>query len=89
MVNRTPLPNEGEILKSHARKIIAPLLITVIIVLYYVGFAIACIIIDQLPWLIKLLGIVIPLIFAGICIYVLLERIKEIRSGEEDDLSKY
>jgi hypothetical protein len=35
-----------------------------------------------------LLGI-IPAIFSGIMIYVLIERIKEIRSGEEDDLGKY
>jgi hypothetical protein len=38
---------------------------------------------------VKILGIGIPLVFVGVCVYVLVERIKEIRSGEEDDLSKY
>ena len=35
-----------------------------------------------------LLG-VIPLALAAAMIYVCIERIKEIRSGEEDDLGKY
>lgn len=35
-----------------------------------------------------ILGIV-PAIFSGIMIFVLIERIKEIRSGEENDLGKY
>ena len=80
---------EGGKVKSHRKKIIAPIVITVILVLYYIGFAIACIMLDKLPLLIKLLGGIIPLFFVGISIYVLIERIKEIRSGEEDDLSKY
>ena len=37
----------------------------------------------------KTLMAIIPLAFAMVNIYVLFERIKEIRSGEEDDLSQY
>lgn len=73
----------------HKKKMIAPIVITAVIVLYFIGFALLCAFVDGIPFLIKLLGGVIPLILAGVCIYVLFERIKEIRSGEEDDLSKY
>lgn len=73
----------------HIRKMIAPIVITVIMVLYYAGFAYVCVFWDGIPLIVKILGGVIPALLAGVCIYVLVERIKEIRSGEEDDLSKY
>ncbi len=76
-------------MKPHAKSSIAPVVITVISVLYYIGFAMACILIKQMPLLVKLLFGGVPLVLAGVAIYVLVERIKEIRSGEEDDLSKY
>ena len=34
-------------------------------------------------------GIVGPVVFSGIMIYVCIERINEIQKGEEDDISKY
>ena len=74
--------------KQHRNKMIAPIIITAIIVLYYVGFFVACALIP-IPTLMKLLFGIVPLLLSGVCIYVLVERIKEIRSGEEDDLSKY
>ncbi len=70
------------------KKIVAPILITIFICVYYVSFAFLSIYL-ALPLLVKILGIGIPLVFVGVCVYVLVERIKEIRSGEEDDLSKY
>ncbi len=74
---------------SHKRKLIAPIVITGLVVLYYIGFIILLTTTGQLPlgWLIA--GSVIPLCLAGAMVYVLLQRIKEIRSGEEDDLSQY
>ena len=74
---------------EHSKKMIAPIIITIIFVLYYTGFATACLLIYGMPAIIKLLFGIIPLIFAGVMIYVLLTRINEIRSGEEDDLSQY
>ena len=74
---------------SHRKKMIAPVIITLILLLYYIGFAHVCIFVDGTPLLLQLLGGIIPLLLGGVCIYVLIERIKEIRSGEEDDLSKY
>lgn len=73
---------------KHKSKIVAPVIITVLCLLYFIGYGVF-ITVMEMPWWIKLLGIVIPLILAGVSISVLVERIKEIRSGEEDDLSKY
>lgn len=74
---------------EHTKKIVAPVIITIIFVFYYIGFAGACLLIHGIPAIIKLLFGIIPLAFAGVMVYVLLTRINEIRSGEEDDLSKY
>ena len=69
-------------------KIIAPLIITAMLVLYF-GFIL-------LNWVrmpaslgIRISGIIIPLGLMGVSVYVLIERIREIRSGDEDDLGKY
>ena len=74
-------------MKSHKRKMIAPIVVTVIMILYYAvyfGFLIS--VLDGIPSL--LLGIV-PLALAILTVVVCIERIHEIRKGEEDDLSKY
>lgn len=73
----------------YKKKIIAPIVITIVMLLYFIGFACFCAFEDGISLPAKLLGGVISLLLAGGCIYVLMERIKEIRSGEEDDLSKY
>ena len=74
-------------MKSHKRKILAPIIISVIIVLYYVVyFGILIALIDGIwKWL---LGI-IPLVLSAVMLKVCIERINEIKKGEEDDLSKY
>ena len=72
----------------HWKKIIAPVIITVLLGIYlliYAGILMSAI----SDWRMKLLAGIIPLALFGASIYVLYERIKEIRSGEEDDLSKY
>ena len=70
-----------------SKKMIAPILISVIIILYYVlYFGILIALLDGI-WK-YVLGIV-PLLFGCVMIKVCLERIKEIKEGEEDDLSKY
>ena len=73
--------------RSNKKKMIAPIIVTVIMVLYYVvyfGFLIS--LLDGI-WKYAL-GIV-PLLFSVLMIYVCIERIKEIKKGEEDDISKY
>jgi len=74
---------------NHSQKMLAPIIITVIFVLYYIGFAAICLLVPGIPLLLKLFFGIVPLALAGVMIYVLVTRIKEIRSGEEDDLSKY
>ena len=73
---------------KHTKKMIAPVIITIIFILYYIIFFVLCAIIP-LPLFIRLPFVLIPLLLTGVCLYVLRERIKEIRSGEEDDLGKY
>ncbi len=75
-------------MKSHMRKLIAPIVIICIAVAYYiiVGFCISYI---PAPFGGKLLLFIIPAAFIGVSIYVLIQRINEVRSGEEDDLSQY
>ncbi|MDW5299615.1 MAG: hypothetical protein SA378_05690 [Sedimentibacter sp.] len=75
-------------MKSSNKKLIAPMVITVLLVAYLVVFFVTCIYIP-IPTIGKIIGSLIPLALIGVSIYVLIERIKEIRSGEEDDLSKY
>ena len=66
---------------------IAPIVISVIIILYYViYFGILIALLDGVwKWL---LGI-IPLALSAVMLKVCIERINEIKKGEEDDLSKY
>ncbi len=70
------------------KKLIAPIVIGVLLALYYGAFAI-CVFVFPIPLWIKLLGGLIPLALVGVSVFVLMERVKEIRSGEEDDLSQY
>ena len=76
-------------MKPHTRKLIAPVIITALIVLYLAIYIIIALTTDWLPLWAAIAGVTLPLCFAGVMIYVLIERIKEIRSGEEDDLSQY
>ena len=73
----------------HGKKMIAPILVTIVVLLYFGGIAYLFFVDNMLPLIWKAFLVVIPLLFAGVGIYVLYERIQEIRSGEEDDLSKY
>ena len=70
------------------KKYFAPILVSVLMIIYFiVYFSVLIMLVENLVFK-DLLGIV-PAIFSGIMIFVLIERIKEIRSGEEDDLGKY
>ena len=74
-------------MKLHGKKMIAPIVASGIVILYFVvyfGFLMA--LLDGV-W--KYVFGVLPLVFSGIMIGVCIERIKEIKRGEEDDLSKY
>ena len=74
-------------MSEHDRKKIAPIVITILIVLYYTLYF--TLIIFAVPGVLKIIFGIVPLLFAGLMIYVCVQRMKEIDGGEEDDLSKY
>lgn len=67
---------------------IAPIIITALLLLY-IGFFVWAWSTLPFQFWIKMIGLVIPLALMAVSIYVLVERIKEIQRGEEDDLSQY
>ena len=70
------------------KKYLAPVLVAIFMIIYFIiyfGFIIT--LIESLIF--KVIIGIVPVAFAGVMIFVLVERIKEIRSGEENDLSNY
>ena len=74
-------------MKEHKKKLIAPIIVTAVMVLYYiVYFGILIALLDGIwKWLLA----IIPLAFTAVMLKVCIERINEIKKGEEGDLSKY
>jgi uncharacterized membrane protein (DUF485 family) len=79
----------GGKMHKHSKALVAPIVITILIVLYFIGFIVIALTTNWLPVGMMIAGVVIPLCLAGVMIYVLVQRVKEIRSGEEDDLGQY
>ncbi len=74
---------------EHEKKMTAPGIITFIIILYYLAVALICMLAPGILPAVKLLLAAISLALAGVALAMFWERICEIRSGEEDDLSQY
>ena len=74
-------------MNSHRKKMLPPIVVSVIIILYYVVYF--GILITLLEGIWKYVLVIIPLIFSAVMLKVCIERIKEIKEGEEDDISKY
>ena len=74
-------------LKSHKKKIIAPIVVTVIFIIYYIVYF--GLLMSVLGGVFKYIFGIIPILFAALMIKVCIERINEIKKGEEDDISKY
>jgi uncharacterized membrane protein YbhN (UPF0104 family) len=75
-------------MKEHGKKMIAPIVITVIVIAYLIVYFGLLRTLVESTLLKLLLGIVPALLgaaMAGVCI----QRIREIKGGEEDDLSQY
>ena len=75
-------------MNTHIKKMIAPVIITILFLAYLIFYGyLITLAVDYNPVMILL---AIPLIALGIgMIYTLYTRIKEIKDGEEDDLSDY
>ena len=69
------------------KKMIAPIIVTVIMLIYFAIYF--SILITQLEGFVKYAMGILPLVFAVVMVKVCLERINEIKKGEEDDISKY
>ena len=69
------------------KKMVAPIVVTIIVLLFWIGyFGFIAAVISGI-W--KYLICIIPLALSAIMVKVCIERIKEIKKGEEDDISKY
>ena len=67
----------------------APIIITILIICYFIFYMWIGLYTADTPLLMKILLIVFPIGLIALSICMLFERIKEIEDGEEDDLSKY
>ena len=70
------------------KKMLAPMIITILLAAWFAVWLAGCILLP-IPLVGKVLGCLAFGALIGVSVYVLVQRIKEIRSGEEDDLSKY
>jgi hypothetical protein len=74
-------------MNNHKRKMIAPIVVTVIIIAYYALYF--GVLMSLLTGVWRVVVGVAPLIFSALTLGVCIERINEIKKGEEDDISKY
>ena len=68
---------------------IAPVVIVALISIYYIAIGVIFAYMNGVPMLAKIIALVVPALLSGVAITVLIQRIKEIKRGEDDDLSKY
>ncbi len=75
-------------MSHHGKKMIAPVVITILFLLYLLVYIVMLVREAATEPLVILMGV--PLVLLGIgSVVTLFGRIKEIRSGEEDDLDNY
>ena len=74
--------------KKHLDKKITPIIVSGCLICYYILLILG---LSKLsfPNLFKIMAFVVSIIITFLIIKVLIERIKEINGGEEDDLSEY
>jgi hypothetical protein len=70
------------------KKTVAPVIVTLILSGYFLSIGLAFYKFN-LPNSIKLTVVIASVILTAVIIGVLVERLKEIKGGEEDDLGKY
>ena len=74
-------------MNQHRKKMIAPIVVTCFVMFYYIvyfGF-----LVSLLSGIWKYALGLFPLVFSAVMIKVCIERIQEIKRGEEDDISQY
>ena len=73
---------------NHGRKMIAPVVVMLFIMLYY-AIGIYVLFKFSLPNIIKIAAVILSILVTVVLIKVLAERVKEVKGGEEDDLGEY
>lgn len=76
-------------MKKKTKKLIAPIITTILIALYFICYMWIGLSISEIPLIMKIVLLVFPIGLIVLSVYMLFERIDEIKGGEEDDLSKY
>ncbi len=74
---------------DHRKKMISTVLIGAVVVIYFVVYASFALFLPDVPAAIKIFFGVVGIGMAGGMIKVIMDRIEEIRKGEDDDLSNY
>ena len=80
--------NIGDVLMKK-NPYIAPIVVAVLVVLYFIFYGYMATIIDGMPFVARVVFMAIPAVMIIVMICTLTERIKEIKKGENDDLGKY
>jgi len=75
--------------REHKSQITAAVIISIIFILLFAGYAVLYFAVEGLPVLLKFLFGGLMTAFAVGMIIILIERIHEIKKGENDDLSNY
>lgn len=76
-------------MKRQTKKLIAPIVITILVICYFIFYMWIGLSISEIPSIIKILLLIVPIGLIVLSVYMLFERIDEIKEGVEDDLSKY
>ena len=74
-------------MESHKKKMVAPIVVTILVVIYYAFYFGVLITLLDYTW--RYIFGIFPIVFSVIMIKVCIERINEIKEGEEDDISQY
>ncbi|WP_062532912.1 hypothetical protein [Jeotgalibaca dankookensis] len=77
-------------LKKSIKKMIAPIVITLLVTVYFIfymwmGWSVR----KEISIILSIFLFILPIGLIGTMIYLLIERIKEIKENEDDDLSQY
>ena len=72
---------------DHKKKIVGAVVSALAVILYYLIYF--CALIYVLDGALRYLLGIVPAVIIVLLVYVLVERIREIQGGEEDDLSQY
>ena len=74
---------------EHTKKMVAPIIITIIVLVYWLAYVAAILLIPGAFVFVKVLFAILGVGFSVGMILVLISRIREIKGGKEDDLSNY